>query len=72
GEVCRDDGGLGRHGRHLLPVARLSQPRPRVAFRRLGGGVSDPDAKEAVLGRSGIIWTIVGVLLIIALLIYIF
>jgi len=28
--------------------------------------------KEAILGRSGIIWTIVGVLLIIALLIYIF
>ena len=31
-----------------------------------------PDAKEAVLGQSGIIWTIVGVLLIIALLIWIF
>jgi hypothetical protein len=28
--------------------------------------------KEATVNRSGIIWTIVGVLLIIALLIYIF
>jgi hypothetical protein len=28
--------------------------------------------KEAIVGRSGLIWTIVGVLLIIALLIYIF
>jgi hypothetical protein len=38
----------------------------------MSAGVSGLDAKEAVLGRSGIIWTIVGVLLIIALLIYIF
>jgi hypothetical protein len=29
-------------------------------------------SKEAIVGRSGIIWTVVGVLLIIALLIYIF
>jgi hypothetical protein len=29
-------------------------------------------SKEAIVQRSGIIWTIVGVLLIIALLIYIF
>jgi hypothetical protein len=38
----------------------------------MSAGVSDAYAKEAVLGRSGIIWTVVGVLLIIALLIYIF
>jgi hypothetical protein len=30
------------------------------------------DRKENSMGRGGIIWTIVGVLLIIALLIYIF
>jgi hypothetical protein len=46
--------------------------RSGVAFCRGIAGVSVPDAKEAILGRSGIIWTIVGVLLIIALLIYIF
>jgi hypothetical protein len=38
----------------------------------MSAGVSDPGVKEADLGRSGIIWTVVGVLLIIALLIYIF
>jgi hypothetical protein len=43
-----------------------------IAFRRGGAVVSDADAKEAALARSGIIWTVVGVLLIIALLIYIF
>jgi hypothetical protein len=42
-----------------------------VAFRLGGGRVSGHDAKEVVLARTGVIWTIVGVLLIIALLIYI-
>jgi hypothetical protein len=37
-----------------------------------GGGNQPRELKEAILQRSGIIWTIVGVLLIIALLIYIF
>ena len=48
----------------------LNRTGLRLATR--AEGVSSPDAKEAVLGQSGIIWTIVGVLLIIALLIWIF
>lgn len=39
---------------------------PRGLFSRLG------IEKEAAVGRGGIIWTVVGILLIIALLIYIF
>jgi hypothetical protein len=36
---------------------------------RVSGGFAT--SKEDVLGRGGIIWTVVGILLIIALLIYI-
>ena len=71
GQFVGDYRGIGRHGRCLLPVAAVSQPQYILAFRHSGGRVRDPDAKEAVLARTGVIWTIVGVLLIIALLIYI-
>ena len=43
-----------------------------TAFGRIATRVMSPAiSKEATVQRSGIIWTIVGVLLIIALLIYI-
>jgi hypothetical protein len=55
----------------LYPQRPTLNRETYFAFRRRGGRVRDPDAKEAVLARTGVIWTIVGVLLIIALLIYI-
>jgi hypothetical protein len=52
------------------PTAIVNRP---MGFGRAREGVIKAGkSKEAILGRSGIIWTIVGVLLIIALLIYIF
>jgi hypothetical protein len=53
---------------HRLSSSTEQQGFGRVTARVIKAGKS----KEAILGRSGIIWTVVGVLLIIALLIYIF
>jgi hypothetical protein len=62
---------MGGMGGDLYPGRNHLNPAP-CAFGHAGAGVSGVDSKEAVLARSGIIWTVVGVLLIIALLIYIF
>jgi hypothetical protein len=58
-------------GAVFYPAQQPFNRERMIAFHRGCGGVSDPDEKEAALARTGVIWTIVGVLLIIALLIYI-
>jgi hypothetical protein len=46
--------------------------RNRRRDRRPGDLTADLTERRRIMGRGGIIWTIVGILLIIALVIYIF
>jgi hypothetical protein len=58
-------------GRGGLPSAALRLLRP-IASSTLTEDTSGSERRPHMNGRYGIIWTVVGILLIIALLIYIF